>query len=111
LQVTTNDLQQYRLKKTVMMFLKSHFSPTEEKELKDFIVNKQKLQHILIPLAHKEHAYIYQENYKTYEVSFERTRTVEKYTIERLKKTLIESDAQDRIKNYLAFLEISHKFF
>lgn len=94
----------------------AHFIPPiilkedEEKEIINFVVKQTNLQFILIPLTHQEHAYIYKENLQPYEAPFIRYRVIDENTVQRIKRVFTQTDMQERIKNYLAFLEISEQF-
>lgn len=82
----------------------------EERQVKEFIIDEKNLQFILIPLTHEEHAYVYQENLEPHEVSFKRSRVIDQEAIERLQIIFSQTDMKGRIKNYLAFLEVSERF-
>lgn len=82
----------------------------EEKKLINFIIAKEKLQFILIPLTHEEHAIIYRESLQPHEVSFRRDRILDQDKIQRLGAVFAQADMLERIKNYVAFLEMSEEF-
>lgn len=84
---------------------------TDEIILKKFIMEDYKLQHILIPVTHEEHSTIFSEMSTACKGPFKRNRFMDEDYLTRLSAVFNDRNKMDdRIKNYLAFIETSEEF-
>lgn len=74
---------------------------------KELLFDCMGLQQILIPLTEAEHSAIYQENLAPHDVSFLRHRVLDSAAQGRLINIIRNNNMEDRVKKYLAFLEMS----